>query len=246
MKSVNMKKIPTIPIPTRKGICVKSLPIAGAVLLTAACLSAQTVLAASEFSDGSFSFQKSEYGTAIVSSYSLTQAEIEVPGQILGYPVTGIGDYAFFNCDSIQSVSLPPSVRSIGDFAFAGNDGLLSVTIPQYCESIAEDAFFDSPNVVLQIYYDSAARDFAEEHALHYRLLDNVMLGDSNTNGTVGIDDATAIQRHAADAEALEGIALKAADVNGDGQIDISDATVLQKYLADYDIAFPVGEAITG
>ena len=55
--------------------------------------------------------------------------------------VTSIGDYAFYNCDSLTSVSIPNSVTSIGDGAFYDCSSLTSVTIPNSVTSIGKFAF---------------------------------------------------------------------------------------------------------
>ena len=57
--------------------------------------------------------------------------------------VTSIGDYAFYNCDSLTSVTLPNSVTSIGYEAFYGCDSLTSVTISSSVTSIGYEAFFN-------------------------------------------------------------------------------------------------------
>ena len=61
-------------------------------------------------------------------------------------------------------------------------------------------------------------------------------IGDVNLDGTVNIDDVTAIQKYLAELETLSEEQPALADTNGDGAIDISDATHLQMYLADYDV----------
>lgn len=55
--------------------------------------------------------------------------------------VTNISSYAFENCDSLTSVSIPDSVRIIGVRAFANSDGLQTITIPAGVEEIHDGAF---------------------------------------------------------------------------------------------------------
>ena len=55
---------------------------------------------------------------------------------------TSIGDSAFFDCKSLQSVTIPNSVTRIGDEAFRGCSSLQSVTIPDSVTSIGDEAFW--------------------------------------------------------------------------------------------------------
>ena len=57
--------------------------------------------------------------------------------------VTNIGVYAFYGCKSLTSVTIPDSVISIGDYAFSYCESLTSVTIPNSVTSICSDAFSD-------------------------------------------------------------------------------------------------------
>ena len=54
-----------------------------------------------------------------------------------------VGNYAFWNCRGLTSVTLPSSVTSIGSFAFSGCSGLTSVTIPSGVTSIGSSVFED-------------------------------------------------------------------------------------------------------
>lgn len=215
------------------------------VLSSVLILQMQTAFAATYFSDGVYTFEKTESETAVIVDCNLTEKNIEIPGDVLGYPVVGIGNYAFFNNSYIESVVLPDSVTSIGNYAFAKNSGLKSVTIPNNCESIADNAFFNSPNVVINCWYGSAAEIYAVEHRMPFVFLDNAVLGDVNGDGCISIGDVTTIQRHVAGMETLEGLRLLAADINSDGVIDVNDATALQMYVAGFDSPYQIGEPIS-
>ena len=58
---------------------------------------------------------------------------------------TKIGDYAFFNCDSLTTITIPNSVTSIGRNAFANQyqnySSLTTITIPNSVTSIESNAF---------------------------------------------------------------------------------------------------------
>ena len=58
------------------------------------------------------------------------------------YSVTSIGEFAFFECTGLTSVSIPYSVTSIGEFAFWKCESLTSVVIPNSVTSIGEQAFW--------------------------------------------------------------------------------------------------------
>ena len=60
----------------------------------------------------------------------------------IGNSVTAIGDYAFFGCSGLTSVTIPKSVTIIGNRAFYNCTGLTSVTIPNSVTAIGDFAFY--------------------------------------------------------------------------------------------------------
>ena len=80
-------------------------------------------------------------GKITITRYIGAGGDVEIPSEILGNPVTGIGDYAFYECISLTSVTIPSSVTSIGCGAFECCISLASVTIPEGVTSIGGGAF---------------------------------------------------------------------------------------------------------
>lgn len=61
----------------------------------------------------------------------------------------------------------------------------------------------------------------------------SLMFNDINIDGSININDATALQKHFAAITALDEKSLSVADVNSDGDINILDVTALQKIIAE-------------
>ena len=61
--------------------------------------------------------------------------------------VTSIGGYAFYNCTSLTSVTIPDSVTSIGEFAFWECTSLASITIPDSVTSIGWGRSIGAPRL---------------------------------------------------------------------------------------------------
>ncbi len=89
--------------------------------------------------------------------------DIELPSEIDGYPVTAIGNDAFYNCENITSITIPYGITSIGNYAFENCTGIISITIPESVVNIGYGAFsnctslidIEIPDSVITLGYDA-------------------------------------------------------------------------------------------
>ena len=65
------------------------------------------------------------------------------------YRVTSIGDYAFFNCSGLTSITLTNSMTSIGPYAFSGCSSLSYIIIPNGVTSIGYSAFINCSGLTI-------------------------------------------------------------------------------------------------
>ncbi len=77
----------------------------------------------------------------IYYSRNLYINDVEVKDLVIPEGVNKIGDYAFFGCSGLTSVTIPNSVSTIGWYVFSGCIGLTSITIPNSVTQIESSAF---------------------------------------------------------------------------------------------------------
>ena len=75
------------------------------------------------------------------SEYPYTDPVIKVPEMAGGLTVVAIDNNALYNSSSIQTITLPNTIKSIGAWAFAGDSSLTSINIPASVEYVGESAF---------------------------------------------------------------------------------------------------------
>lgn len=70
--------------------------------------------------------------------------DIVIPSEIDGFPVTYIGEQAFYDCDLIKSITIPEGVTTIDQLSFACCDSLENIILPDSLTAIGGNAFVDS------------------------------------------------------------------------------------------------------
>ena len=162
----------------------------------------------------------------------------------IGNSVDSMGNYAFSGCTSLNKVTIASGSLVIGSYAFYGCTSLNSIYIPDPFIQIGkvklnddnlkdEYVFYNHPSS-LTIYGKSGsfAQQFAEANGIKFSTVPELLIGDTNNDGTISILDATEIQKYLANLIKLSAEQKTVSDTNGDGNIDILDATHIQKYLA--------------
>ena len=80
-------------------------------------------------------------GCAEIIGCTTTSTELTVPTDFDGIPVNKIGDYAFANCTTLNSITIPANILNIGKYAFDGCTGLVNATIPTTVDTVGDYAF---------------------------------------------------------------------------------------------------------
>ena len=83
---------------------------------------------------------KIKEATVIKKSNGEYSGKVVIPESVehegTAYRVSSIGDYAFWGCSGLTSITIPNSVTSIGGYAFAACSGLTSIAIPNSVTNI--------------------------------------------------------------------------------------------------------------
>lgn len=124
-------------------------------------------------------FEKNADGQGYtVTFYTGSATTLAIPAQYEGLPVTAIAEGAFYENETLMSVTIPNSVTSIGAYAFAGCMALTSVTLPTGI-TVIEEGVFTYSALVSVVLPDSVER--IGEYAFAGSSLVSVTLGSGLT-----------------------------------------------------------------
>lgn len=112
-------------------------------------------------------------GAACVTGYTGQEAELSIPDEIEGCPVTAIASGAFLNLTAITAATVPASVTSIGDGAFMGCASLKSVTIASARCELGKMVFLGCDGaLVISAPQNSTAQTYAEDGGIGFTALE--------------------------------------------------------------------------
>lgn len=90
---------------------------------------------------------KDESGNSFITVTGITEsaADVVIPSQIGGVPVTGISENAFKGDSTIKHLTLSEGIISVGYAAFAQCSQLKTVEIPDSVTDVCKASFFETP-----------------------------------------------------------------------------------------------------
>ena len=114
-----------------------------ALLLALALLPAfASALSPEKRTCGAFEYVLLEDGTAEITGYTGTGADMTIPAEVDGYSVTRIGDMAFYDREDLSGkLTIPEGIVRIGDSAFFNCQFSGELALPDSLEVISEGAF---------------------------------------------------------------------------------------------------------
>ena len=108
--------------------------------LVLGALLALTCLSAFALKEGDFEYTLSG-SEAKITDYVGPGGDVVVPDTLSGVPVTVIGQKSFRMNDTLQSVTLPSTIRLIDDEAFYDTPNLRSINLPNGLTEIGYEGF---------------------------------------------------------------------------------------------------------
>lgn len=127
-----------------KRIRIASSIVALLMVISFAPMSSETAYADSIITSGDYAYTVLDDGTAQMIGYCGTNSSVEYPASIDGYAVTRVGweDSNYDLCpDFVTNIVLPDTVVSIGNYAFGNAESLQSITLGTGLKTIEEEAF---------------------------------------------------------------------------------------------------------
>ncbi|MBQ5973904.1 MAG: fibronectin type III domain-containing protein, partial [Oscillospiraceae bacterium] len=118
---------------------------AAAILAAALLLGLLPLLGAGAHAEtsGVYTYEVADGKATITRCDTAVSGALTIPAKLGGYPVTAIGDEAFWQCYDLTKVTIPSGVTEIGTAAFGRCNALTEVVLPAGLVRLGTRAFFD-------------------------------------------------------------------------------------------------------
>ena len=134
--------------------------LAFTMILFTFCL-VMTLSVSAEIS-GDYEYTVLDDGTISITGYTGSEANLVIPSEIDGMDVTKIGNSAFYQNATVESVEIPDSITEIGKLSFYGCGNLTEATIGESVAYIGTGAFKECVKLEGIVIPDSVKRIGAE------------------------------------------------------------------------------------
>ena len=107
---------------------------------------AGTLLSTSAFAAGAeddYYYEKMNDGTVNIDGYRGDDSDIIMPDTLENRPVTSVDSYGYFDCEHIESVTLPTNTQTIGECTFENCNELSEITFNSKLTTIRNKAFYN-------------------------------------------------------------------------------------------------------
>lgn len=88
---------------------------------------------------GDYSYYLADDGTSVISATTSTAEAIELPTEIDGKKVTGIGERAFSENSTAKKITIPDTITDINEYAFFGCSALMAISVDTDNTSFTSD-----------------------------------------------------------------------------------------------------------
>lgn len=107
-------------------------------------------------------------GLAVITAVTCDEENIVIPSTIDGYRVYAVGSEAC-SSDKVKSITVSPGIEKLDWFAFKNCPSLSSVSLPDSISSIGYGAFDNSsPSLIIRCTRDSFAHRYAQSYGFTY------------------------------------------------------------------------------
>lgn len=94
-----------------------------------------------------FEFEHNGDGYTIWAKDDNLSGDVVIPETFKKKPITEISEYAFSNCDNIDSITMPDTIISIGKYAFKNCTGMKEIKLSSNLETIGIGVFVNCENL---------------------------------------------------------------------------------------------------